>query len=490
MERLKFTFATIILLTVVTIACGLQPEVVSLSPPAVSFVTVTSTPMLTNSPLSRPETDTPTPTLTHSPSPTPTGTPTATHTPRPTDTPTSTATNTPTATATHTPTATNTPTSTATPTTTSIRLVIRNDASMARDIFIDRRFAVRLLPGDSQTISIEKGGHIIDDCVADRTPPCGKEGEQFANFYEDPSYTYTSADDVTLIVQNYFSEVQDIFLNGEAKLRVQPSSNASIEIPQGEYRWDSCYPGTSPPCGDVGEQIATILDDPYYITINPSPSSSTLPVIDWDGDGIFPPDDLCPYDPETFNNVFDTDGCSDTQQDLIDLVVRDLDDFWRRDAQTHGWSYSTPSVQPYNILTVCSGHLIADNIAFFCIDENKIYFERVLLVSDLLKNDEYGDFAIAMTLGHEWGHSIQKQLNLAYDYPDSELQADCFAGAYGRYILDGQSDFLSLEEGDLEEGARWFFALGLFGDPTTHGTSNERFAAYLLGLLDGVDGCF
>jgi predicted metalloprotease len=41
-----------------------------------------------------------------------------------------------------------------------------------------------------------------------------------------------------------------------------------------------------------------------------------------------------------------------------------------------------------------------------------------------------------------------------------ELQADCFAGAYARFLEAGQSTRLALEEGDLEEGATFLFAIG------------------------------
>jgi hypothetical protein len=47
--------------------------------------------------------------------------------------------------------------------------------------------------------------------------------------------------------------------------------------------------------------------------------------------------------------------------------------------------------------------------------------------------EEYGDMANAVILAHEFGHGAQARLGLSEEFPltiESELQADCFAGAW------------------------------------------------------------
>jgi predicted metalloprotease len=59
-------------------------------------------------------------------------------------------------------------------------------------------------------------------------------------------------------------------------------------------------------------------------------------------------------------------------------------------------------------------------------------------------------------LAHEWGHLVQGNLGLLkgqYYTVQTELQADCFAGAWAAHA--GEEGLL--EEGDLEEGANALF---------------------------------
>ena len=51
--------------------------------------------------------------------------------------------------------------------------------------------------------------------------------------------------------------------------------------------------------------------------------------------------------------------------------------------------------------------------------------------------EHFGDFTIALTLAHEWGHAIQDQAGLTGPTIALEQQADCFAGAWVRHVADG-----------------------------------------------------
>jgi hypothetical protein len=71
--------------------------------------------------------------------------------------------------------------------------------------------------------------------------------------------------------------------------------------------------------------------------------------------------------------------------------------------------------------------------------------------------NDFGNFAVAMILAHEWGHAIQER---AYGLERAqaagipsivlETQADCFAGTWARRVNDKKSKTLIPEPGDLD----------------------------------------
>src|SRR5436190_6873028 len=63
---------------------------------------------------------------------------------------------------------------------------------------------------------------------------------------------------------------------------------------------------------------------------------------DPDQDGILGDDDKCPTEPENLNNIFDTDGCPDVLQDLINLATQDIDKFWEGEFAEGNLSYTSP----------------------------------------------------------------------------------------------------------------------------------------------------
>ena len=104
---------------------------------------------------------------------------------------------------------------------------------------------------------------------------------------------------------------------------------------------------------------------------------------------------------------------------------------------------------------------------------------------------QQGDFAAAFVLAHEFGHAMQARLPQRERLTVlSELQADCFAGAWARYV----SDEGYLEAGDLDEAT--FAVLAArdvpgtpFTDPRAHGTGFERTRAFSDGYGDGPRAC-
>ena len=137
--------------------------------------------------------------------------------------------------------------------------------------------------------------------------------------------------------------------------------------------------------------------------------------------------------------------------------------------------------------------------AGFCLDDNTIGWDRGVLLPAL--RDANGDMAVAMVLAHEYGHAVQDHARmLDTDTPVlvAEQQADCFAGAYMRWVAEGHSPRFTLNTGDgLNDvlAAVIAFRDPLFnvGDITAgldeHGSAFERISAFQFGFTDGVGSC-
>ena len=103
-----------------------------------------------------------------------------------------------------------------------------------------------------------------------------------------------------------------------------------------------------------------------------------------------------------------------------------------------------------------------------------------------------GDFAAAFVLAHEFGHAMQARLARQESLTVlSELQADCFAGAWSRHV----SEQGLLEAGDLDEATLAVFSARdvpgtPFTDPAAHGTGFERTRAFADGYEGGPKRCY
>ena len=89
--------------------------------------------------------------------------------------------------------------------------------------------------------------------------------------------------------------------------------------------------------------------------------------------------------------------------------------------------------------------------AFYCSEGGFIAFDDENLFPKLYKN--FGSYAVAMVLAHEWGHAVQDQMGISGGNVPTvylEQQADCFAGAWTKWVDDGDSPNLSLSPGSLD----------------------------------------
>jgi uncharacterized protein len=128
------------------------------------------------------------------------------------------------------------------------------------------------------------------------------------------------------------------------------------------------------------------------------------------------------------------------------------------------------------------------NNALYCPISNAIYYDDTWLRRIYSLG---GDAAAAVIIAHGWGHPVQAQLGLFDNrFPVlTELQADCFAGAFFQFARQAGVT----EPGDVEEAAQvtFFFSEGniLWVDPRSHGTPTQRITSFVGGARFGEGYC-
>ncbi len=132
------------------------------------------------------------------------------------------------------------------------------------------------------------------------------------------------------------------------------------------------------------------------------------------------------------------------------------------------------------------------NNAFYCTGGGFLAYDDEHLFPDL--DEKWGDFTIALTLAHEWGHAIQDQADIGGETIYLEQQADCFAGAWVRWVDDGNSNRLFLRPGNLDTALGGFldFRDPPGSDPTAegaHGSAFDRIGAFQDGFDGGAEAC-
>ncbi len=221
------------------------------------------------------------------------------------------------------------------------------------------------------------------------------------------------------------------------------------------------------------------------------PGPAAPPNPDRDGDGILNSVDVCPDQPETFNGVFDADGCPDTTLEFYQAVRGLAEQFWDDVFTASALVYTPLGVfQEYTVPIVIPCGLTLLNNAVYCPIDLGVYYDINFVDSWL---EGIGDAASGFIIVHEIGHHISFQrgwLNSGLISPkEEELQADCFAG-----VVFAFADTAGLlEEADLLEAAR---ALIMAGDtnipwfsPLGHGTAEQRLQAAIFGFDGGPAAC-
>jgi predicted metalloprotease len=196
------------------------------------------------------------------------------------------------------------------------------------------------------------------------------------------------------------------------------------------------------------------------------------------------------------------------------VVLKTTEDAWERIFGEEGAPYTPPKLVLYSgaTQTTC-GYGQSAMGPFYCPNDQTVYIDLSFYQDMKKRLGGGGDFAQGYVVAHEVGHHVQhllgidqkvRQLQSRASRAEAnrlsvrlELQADCFAGVWGRAVRDRDI----LEPGDVEAALRTAEAIGddrlqqqstgrVVPDSFTHGTSQQRHAWFKRGFeAGGPEGC-
>ncbi|HYI61081.1 MAG TPA: neutral zinc metallopeptidase [Acidimicrobiales bacterium] len=212
-----------------------------------------------------------------------------------------------------------------------------------------------------------------------------------------------------------------------------------------------------------------------------------------------------PIEPMGDPSQVDTDTTESADQVMIAAAL-DVEEFWRstypevyeedyEEIAGGFWTYG-PDTEGAD-LPPCPGVTAYEDIAvnaFYCSDGDLIAWDREGLVEPFI--EEFGAFTAAVVMAHEFGHAIQARTG---DFDTlrsviSELQADCFAGAWVAHVIDGESEAFQADLDDLDVAIAGLIEIrdapgSSPDDPQAHGSGFDRVSAFSDGIDEGAARC-
>jgi len=194
---------------------------------------------------------------------------------------------------------------------------------------------------------------------------------------------------------------------------------------------------------------------------------------------------------------------------FVRTVLAETEDTWSGIFQANGGNYENPTLVLFSgqVNSAC-GFASSATGPFYCPNDHKLYLDTDFFQELEQRFDAAGDFAEAYVIAHEVGHHVQNLLGILPRFNQArqrmseaeanqmsvrvELQADCFAGVWGKFTEQKGI----LERGDLEEALN---AAQQIGDDTlqkrsqgyvvpesfNHGTSAQRMRWFQRGFDSG-----
>ena len=120
-----------------------------------------------------------------------------------------------------------------------------------------------------------------------------------------------------------------------------------------------------------------------------------------------------------------------------------------------------------------------------------VAYDRALLQQ---LSEENGPYLGPAVMAHEIGHAMQGRFGFADSTIVVETQADCLAGAFTRWVVDGNAAHTALRMSELDRVVLGFIGLrdpvGLApDDDRAHGSGFDRLSGFYAGFEGGVGTC-
>ncbi|MFN7104383.1 MAG: neutral zinc metallopeptidase [Pseudorhizobium sp.] len=194
---------------------------------------------------------------------------------------------------------------------------------------------------------------------------------------------------------------------------------------------------------------------------------------------------------------------------FVRTVLAETEDTWNGIFQAGGETYQEPTLVLFSgqVESAC-GFASSATGPFYCPGDQKVYLDTAFFQDLRQQFGASGDFAEAYVIAHEVGHHVQNLLGILPRFNQArqqmseveanrmsvrvELQADCFAGVWGKFT--DQKGIL--EQGDLQEALNAAQQIGddaiqrrsqgyVVPESFNHGTSAQRMDWFRRGFESG-----
>ncbi|WP_137130281.1 neutral zinc metallopeptidase [Rhizobium sp. FY34] len=202
-------------------------------------------------------------------------------------------------------------------------------------------------------------------------------------------------------------------------------------------------------------------------------------------------------------------AANDEMTAFVRTVLAETEDTWNTIFQQNGQQYQEPTMVLFSggVQSACGSASSATG-PFYCPGDRKVYLDTGFFRQLSGQFGASGDFAEAYVIAHEVGHHVQNLIGVLPKFNQArrsmsevdanrmsvrvELQADCFAGVWGKFT--DQKGLL--EQGDLEEALNAARQIGddtlqkrsqgyVVPDSFNHGTSAQRIRWFRKGFSSG-----
>jgi predicted metalloprotease len=208
--------------------------------------------------------------------------------------------------------------------------------------------------------------------------------------------------------------------------------------------------------------------------------------------------------PQPSSGVQSSGGpAKDNAFEFAKFVSQDTQDMWTQVFQQAGKTYTRAPVVTFTSGTMSGcGPASGQTGPFYCPADHKVYLDLSFFQELSRRFGAPGDFAAAYVIAHEIGHHVQSELGIEnairqkqQEDPGNanvysvqlELQADCFAGVWGKSTAERGL----LDPGDIDEGLKAAAAVGddrlgaRSREQWTHGSSELRVQWFRTGYDSG-----